>query len=152
MEIKKHFYLNVSCEDTEPEILQSFIKQFYAGTPFIPKEVYLQYEIEDHEVVASWLSTRRGQKVQLIVPVKGQKEKLVELAAENARMVLDRDRERIKREEGRTVGAVREIERLLGLSGIVRMEAFDISNISGYESVGSMVVYERGKPKKSDYV
>ncbi len=148
---REHFYLNVSCEDTEPEILQSFIKQFYAGTPFIPKEVYLQYEIEDHEVVASWLSTRRGQKVQLIVPVKGQKEKLVELAAENARMVLDRDRERIKREEGRTVSAVREIERLLGLSGIVRMEAFDISNISGYESVGSMVVYERGKPKKSDY-
>ena len=148
---REHFYLNVSYEDTEPEILQSFIKQFYAGTPFIPKEVYLQYEIEDHEVVANWLSTRRGQKVQLIVPVKGQKEKLVELAAENARMVLDRDRERIKREEGRTVGAVREIERLLGLSGIVRMEAFDISNISGYESVGSMVVYERGKPKKSDY-
>ena len=148
---REHFYLKVNFEDRPEEILQSFIKQFYAGTPFIPKEVYLQYEIEDLEVVTRWLTARRGQKVTVRVPKKGQKEKLVELAAENARMVLDRDRERIKREEGRTIGAVREIERLLGLEGIERMEAFDISNISGYESVGSMVVYEKGKPKKSDY-
>lgn len=148
---REHFYLKVNVWDRPEEILQSFIKQFYAGTPFIPKEVYLQYEIEDMEIVARWLTARRGQKVMLRVPKKGQKEKLVELAAENARMVLERDRERIKREEGRTIGAVRELERLLGLEGIERMEAFDISNISGYESVGSMVVYEKGKPKKSDY-
>ena len=148
---REHFYLKVNFEDRPEEILQSFIKQFYAGTPFIPKEIDLQYEIEDLDVITRWLTARRGQKVTVKIPKKGQKEKLVELAAENARMVLDRDRERIKREEGRTVGAVREIERLLGLEGLDRMEAFDISNISGYESVGSMVVYEKGKPKKSDY-
>ena len=148
---REHFYLKVNFEDRPEEILQSFIKQFYAGTPFIPKEIDLQYEIEDLDVITRWLTSRRGQKVTVKIPRKGQKEKLVELAAENARMVLDRDRERIKREEGRTIGAVREIERLLGLEGIDRMEAFDISNISGYESVGSMVVYEKGKPKKTDY-
>ena len=111
----------------------------------------LQTEVEDREVIEEWLSSRRKQRVHILVPKKGTKEKLVELARENARMVLDKDRERIKREEGRTIGAVHEVEEWLGLKGIVRMEAFDISNISGFESVGSMVVYEKGRPKKSDY-
>ena len=148
---RDHFYLWVSETDREQDILLSFVKQFYSGTPFIPKELLLQYEIEDVKILEEWLTRKRGQRVRIRVPKKGTKEKLVELAARNARMVLDQDRERIKREEGRTVGAVREIARLLGMEEIHRMEAFDISNISGFESVGSMVVFEKGKPKRSDY-
>ena len=148
---RDHFYLRVARGDTKSQVLSSFLKQFYAGTPFIPKEIVLQTEVEDREVIEEWLSSRRKQRVHILVPQKGTKEKLVELARENARMVLDKDRERIKREEGRTIGAVHEVEEWLGLQGIVRMEAFDISNISGFESVGSMVVYEKGRPKKSDY-
>lgn len=148
---RDHFYLRVARGDTKSQVLSSFLKQFYAGTPFIPKEIVLQTEVEDREVIEEWLSSRRKQRVHIFVPQKGTKEKLVELARENACMVLDKDRERIKREEGRTIGAVHEVEEWLGLQGIVRMEAFDISNISGFESVGSMVVYEKGRPKKSDY-
>lgn len=148
---RDHFYLRVSETDREQDILLSFVKQFYSGTPFIPKELLLQHEIEDVKVLEEWLTKKRGQRVHIRVPKKGTKEKLVELAAQNAHMVLDQDRERIKREEGRTVGAVREIARLLGMEEIRRMEAFDISNISGFESVGSMVVFEKGKAKRSDY-
>ena len=137
--------------DTKAQVLSSFMKQFYAGTPFIPREIMLQKEIEDAQIIEEWLTARRKQRVYIRVPKKGTKEKLVELAEENAKMVLDKDRERIKREEGRTIGAVHEVEEWLGLSGIKRMEAYDISNISGFESVGSMVVYEKGKPKRSDY-
>lgn len=148
---RDHFYLRVAKGDTKEQVLSSFMKQFYAGTPFIPKEIMLQKEIEDAEIIEEWLSGRRKQRVYIRVPKKGTKEKLVEMAEENAKMVLMKDRERLKREEGRTLGAVKEIEDWLGLKNIVRMEAFDISNISGFESVGSMVVYEKGKPKKSDY-
>lgn len=148
---REHFYLRVARGDTKEQVLLSFMKQFYAGTPFIPKEIILQKEIEDMEVIEEWLSSRRGQRVHIRIPKKGTKEKLVELAKENAIMVLKKDRDRIKREEGRTIGAVKEVEQWLGISDINRMEAFDISNINGYESVGSMVVYEKGKPKKSDY-
>ena len=148
---RDHFYLRVARGDTRSQVLSSFIKQFYAGTPFIPREIMLQSEIEDKEIIEEWLSSRRKQKVHILVPKKGNKEKLIELAWENASMVLDKDRERIKREEGRTIGAVHEVEEWLGLNGINRMEAFDISNISGFESVGSMVVYEKGRPKRSDY-
>lgn len=148
---RDHFYLSVARGDTRSQVLSSFMKQFYAGTPFIPREIMLQSEIEDKEIIEEWLSSRRKQKVHILVPKKGTKEKLIELAWENARMVLDKDRERIKREEGRTIGAVHEVEEWLGLKGINRMEAFDISNISGFESVGSMVVYEKGRPKRSDY-
>ena len=148
---RDHFFLRVARGDTKAQVLSSFLKQFYAGTPFIPSEIMMQTEIEDAEVVEDWLTTRRKQRVHIRVPKKGTKEKLVELAKENARMVLSKDRERIKREEGRTIGAVKEIEGWLGLRNIVRMEAYDISNISGFESVGSMVVYEKGKPKRSDY-
>ncbi len=148
---RDHFYLRVARGDKKEQVLSSFLKQFYAGTPFIPKEILLQKEIEDAALIEEWLSARRGQRVHIAVPKKGTKEKLVELAQENARQVLEKDRERIRREEGRTIGAVREVEGWLGLSGLVRMEAYDISNISGFESVGSMIVYERGKPKRSDY-
>lgn len=148
---REHFFLRVARGDTKAQVLSSFLKQFYAGTPYIPREIVLQKEIEDAEIIEEWLTGRRKQKVHIRVPKKGTKEKLVEMAAENAEMVLMKDRERIKREEGRTIGAVREVEDWLGMKGLNRMEAFDISNISGYESVGSMVVYEKGKPKRSDY-
>ena len=148
---RDHFFLRVARGDTKAQVLSSFLKQFYAGTPFIPAEIMMQTEIEDGGIIEDWLSARRKQRVHIRVPKKGTKEKLVELAKENAWMVLSKDRERIKREEGRTIGAVKEIEDWLGLKDIVRMEAYDISNISGFESVGSMVVYEKGKPKRSDY-
>ena len=148
---RDHFFLRVARGDTKAQVLSSFLKQFYAGTPFIPAEIMMQTELEDGEIIEDWLTARRKQRVHIRVPKKGTKEKLVELAKENAWMVLSKDRERIKREEGRTIGAVKEIEDWLGLKDIVRMEAYDISNISGFESVGSMVVYEKGKPKRSDY-
>ena len=148
---RDHFYLRVAKGDTKAQVLSSFLKQFYAGTPFNPSEIMLQSEIEDADIIEEWLSGRRKQKVHIRVPKKGTKEKLVELALENARMVLAKDRERIRREEGRTIGAVHEVEEWLGLKNVVRMEAYDISNISGFESVGSMVVYEKGRPKRSDY-
>ncbi|MDO5135394.1 MAG: excinuclease ABC subunit UvrC [Eubacteriales bacterium] len=148
---RDHFFLRVARGDSRAQVLLSFLKQFYAGTPFIPREIILQTEIEEQDLMEEWLSSRRGQRVYLRVPKKGTKEKLVELAAENARLVLTKDRERIRREEGRTIGAVKEIQGWLGLERLVRMEAYDISNISGFESVGSMVVYEKGRPKRSDY-
>lgn len=148
---RDHFYLRIAKDESASEILNSFILQYYAGTPFIPGELMLQDEVEDQELLETWLSSKRGQKVTLRVPKKGTKEKMVELAQENARMVLAKDKERLKREEGRTIGAVKEIAALLGLDEIVRMEAYDISNTNGFESVGSMVVYERGRPKRNDY-
>ena len=148
---RDHFYLKIAENDTKSEILSSFIKQFYAGTPYIPAELMLPEEIEDQEIIEEWLTTRREHKVRLRIPKKGTKEKLVELAQKNAQMVLKNDKERLKREEGRTIGAVKELEKILGLTGIIRMEAYDISNTSGFDSVGSMIVYEHGKPKRNDY-
>ncbi len=148
---REHFYMTHVSGISRSQILLDFVKQFYAGTPFIPRELMLQEEIEDMEVIEKWLTGRKGGRVYLKVPRIGSKEKLVELAAKNAMLVLSQDKERIRREEGRTIGAVKEIAGLLGLSEVNRMEAFDISNISGFANVGSMVVYEKGKPKKSDY-
>lgn len=150
---REHYYMTHVPENNKPAILQDFVKQFYAGTPFIPRELMLQYEIEDAELIEKWLSERKGSRVYLKVPKIGSKEKLVELAAQNAKLVLSQDREKLKREEGRTIGAVKEISDLLQLplTGTARMEVYDISNINGFENVGSMVVYEKGKPKRSDY-
>ncbi len=148
---REHFYMMQIEEPSTDKILTSFVKQFYAGTPFIPREIMLQEQIEDMELVEKWLTEKKGARVHLRVPLKGAKEKLVDLAARNAQLVLSQDRERIRREEGRTIGAVKEIEEILGISPLTRMEAFDISNISGFANVGSMVVYEKGKPKRSDY-
>ena len=148
---REHFIMTGASDCSRAQILLDFVKQFYAGTPFVPKELMLQEAIEDIPVLEQWLSGRRGSRVYIRVPRKGTKEKLVELAETNARLVLSKDRERIRREEGRTIGAVKEICALLSLPEVNRMEAFDISNISGFENVGSMVVYEKGKPKRSDY-
>lgn len=148
---REHFRMSVAAAETKGQILSSFVKQFYAGTPFLPKELWVQYELEDTELISQWLSARKGQKVRITVPKKGDKERLVELAEKNAALVLIQDNERNKREEMRTIGAMNQVAQWLGLENVRRMEAFDISNISGYESVGSMVVFENGRPKRSDY-
>jgi len=148
---REHFYLRISSYEKESQILESFIKQYYAGTPFIPGELLLQDEVEDEQVISDWLSSKRGAKVVIRKPIKGEKEKLVELARTNAIQILSQDKEKLKIEEMRTVGALREIETLLSLDSLSRIESFDISNISGYDNVGSMVVYENGKPRKNDY-
>lgn len=148
---RDHFRMSVATAETRGQILSSFVKQFYAGTPFLPKELWVQYELEDMELIGQWLSARKGQKVRIMVPKKGDKERLVELAEKNAALVLIQDNERNKREEMRTIGAMNQVAQWLGLENVRRMEAFDISNISGYESVGSMVVFENGRPKRSDY-
>ncbi len=148
---REHYYMTNVSFDSKAEILENFVKQFYAGTPFIPRELMLQCEIGDRELIEKWLTGRKGGRVYVRVPKIGSKEKLVELAAQNAKHILEQDRERLKREEGRTIGAVKEIAGLLGLEHINRMEAFDISNINGFENVGSMIVFEKGKPKTSDY-
>lgn len=148
---RDHFYMTNVEDCAQAQILLDFVKQFYAGTPYIPRELMLQEEIEDMSILEQWLSARKGGRVYLRVPKKGAKEKLVELAAQNARLILSQDKERIRREEGRTIGAMKEIAALLELEDVSRMEAFDISNISGFANVGSMVVFEKGKAKRSDY-
>ena len=148
---REHFHVAIATAEDRQQILTSFVKQFYAGTPFVPRELWVQTELEDSPVIAQWLSARRGQKVKILVPQKGQKERLVELAEKNAALVLSQDKEKIKREELRTIGAMNQVGEWMGLSGIRRIEAFDISNISGFESVGSMIVYEDGKPRRNDY-
>ena len=148
---RDHFHLTVAEGDSKASVLSSFVKQFYSGTPFLPRELFLQEEMEDADIIGQWLSEKKGKKVTIKVPKKGEKERLVELAAKNARMVLDQDREKIKREELRTVGALNQIAGWLSLTGLKRIEAFDISNISGFQSVGSMVVFENGRPKRNDY-
>ena len=148
---REHHYIQVSIDDEEPQILESFVKQFYAGTPFLPKEIWLQYNLPDEELISNWLSQKRRTKVKLIVPKKGSREKMIELAEKNAKLILNQDKEKLRREELRSIKAVTEIESLLGISGIKRIEAFDISSTGGAQSVGSMVVYEGGKPKKNDY-
>lgn len=148
---REHFHFNEVEQESRSEILTAFMKQFYAGTPYIPKQIILPSEIEEETILTEWLSKKRGQKVYIRVPKKGQKERLVELANKNASLILQQDSEKLKREEARTIGAVREIQDLLNIPSICRMESFDISNINGFESVGSMVVFEDGKPKRNDY-
>ncbi len=148
---RDHFHMSVATGDTRSIILSEFMKQYYGGTPYIPNVVMLQEEIEDAQLISDWLSKIKRRKVQVVTPKKGAKEKLVELAYKNAQMVLIQDGEKIKREQQRTIGAMKEIADWLGLPNIRRAEAFDISNTNGIESVGSMVVFEDGKPKKNDY-
>ena len=139
---REHFYIRVPA-DGKSTLLSSFIKQYYSGTPFVPKELIVSEEIEDGEVISEYLSIKRGNKVKIIHPLAGEKYKMIELAEKNAKMVLDTDREKIQREERRTIGAVKEIFGILGIESKndYRIEAFDISNTSGYKSVGSMIVY-----------
>ena len=150
---REHFHMTTAPGETGAQILSSFVKQYYAGTPFVPKEFFTSCEIEDVELLEQWLSSKRGSKVKILNPKRGEKEKLVELAAKNADMVLSQDKEKIKREEERTIGAAKAIFDMLDISqkNDYRIEAFDISNTSGLQSVGSMIVYENGKPKRNDF-
>ena len=148
---REHFYLTLAPDETEDEIINSFIKQYYSGTPFLPKEILLPEEIEGTEAIEKWLTSKAKRKVNLVVPKKGQKEKFTRLAEKNAKILLDQNKEKLKRQELRTKGAVSEISKMLGINYAKRIESFDISNISGVDSVGSMVVFEDGKPKKNDY-
>ena len=148
---REHFFMNVRMEESEQEIIAGFLQQFYGGTPVIPKEIHLSRPVEEQDVIEEWLSAKKGQRVYLKTPQKGMKNKMVELARKNAMLVLEQDKERIKKEEGRTIGALKEIAGLLGMEHLNRMEAFDISNVNGFQTVGSMVVFEKGKPLRSDY-
>lgn len=148
---REHFHVSAKTAGDDSQIIGSFVKQFYTGTPFIPREIWVQQEFEEMALMREWLTKRRGQSVKFVIPKKGQKERLVELAAKNALLVLSQDKEKIKREELRTTGAMNQIGEWLGIGRVKRIEAFDISNISGFESVGSMVVYEDGRPKRNDY-
>lgn len=148
---REHFHMKVATNDSRSGILSEFMKQYYGGTPYIPNVIMTQEEIEDAGTIADWLSSRKKRKVTIITPKKGDKEKMVELAHKNALMVLTKDAEKIKLEEKRTTGAMKQIADWLGLASIRRAEAYDISNTSGVESVGSMVVFEDGRPKKNDY-
>lgn len=148
---RDHYHLTGVEGETDGQVMSSFLKQFYAGTPYLPKEIYLGAQPEEEELIAEWLSARKGQKVHLKVPQKGEKERLVELAKKNAQLIMDQDMDKLKREEARTTGALKELAQLLGLPLIDRVESYDISNTAGFQSVGSMVVYEKGKPKRADY-
>ena len=147
---REHFYLQ-HAESDGAEIIGEFIKQFYSGTPYLPKELLVSELPEEAELLSEWLSTKRGQKVRIFAPLKGSKEKLIELAQKNASIVLEQDREKLQREQARTSGAQADLAAIIGLEKVVRIESFDISNISGYSSVGSMVVFENGKKKQNDY-
>lgn len=148
---RDHFHMGGIGDSEKSEILMDFVKQFYMGTPFIPREILLQEEVPDTEILEKWLSDKRGGKVSFLTPKRGTKHKMMELAYKNAQNVLIKDSEKLKREEHRTIGAVHELEQLLGIRGLNRMEAFDISNTNGYENVASMVVFEKGKARRSDY-
>ncbi|MCR4647870.1 MAG: excinuclease ABC subunit UvrC [Lachnospiraceae bacterium] len=148
---REHFYMKGATENTDEENIESFIKQYYAGTPFIPKEIFIPVQLEEGELLEKWLSEKIGGKVSIKSPVKGQKEKMLELAHSNALMLLKRDEEKHKLEEARTKGATEELASLLDIVKADRIESYDISNTQGFNSVGSMVVYENGRPKKSDY-
>lgn len=148
---REHFHMTSEDRLDESVVIENFIKQYYSGTPYIPKKLLLQTGIDDAALIEQWLAGRRNGKVMITVPKKGEKEKLVELARNNAKLVLEQDSEKLRKEERATTGAMNNLMRILGMKDIHRVESYDISNISGYQSVGSMVVFEDGKPKKSDY-
>lgn len=148
---REHYYLTGVEEEENAAVLSAFLKQMYSGTPYIPKEIWLEEAVEDEEAILEWLSAKRGRKVYIRIPKRGQKERMLELAKKNAFMVLTKDADKLKEERARTIGAMDEIQSLLGLRGLSRVESYDISNINGFETVGSMVVFEDGKAKKNDY-
>ncbi|MCL2874664.1 MAG: excinuclease ABC subunit UvrC [Defluviitaleaceae bacterium] len=149
---REHFMVDKPEDASKQEIITSFIQQFYSETTYIPKEIITEHEVEEKELITKWLSEIKGQSTSLITPKKGEKHKLIQLASKNAEITLNQFGEAIKSEERRTTGAVSEIKEALKLeNNIERIEAYDISNIMGYEAVASMVVFENGKPKRSDY-
>lgn len=151
---REHFLINAPDYIDRSGIMTQFVKQFYSGTAYIPKELILEEELvpEEEGAILELLESMRGSKVTITVPKKGEKHKMVELAAGNAAITFERIGERIKKEQRQTTGALQEIKEILGLEEIpYRIESYDISNTQGFESVGSMVVFENGKSKNSDY-
>lgn len=148
---REHFHMTGVEEEQPSETMTAFVKQYYAGTPYVPKELLLESEVEERELLEHWLSQKKEQRVHILIPQKGEKHKLIELAKENAKLVLHQDLEKLQREEARTIGAAQEIADLIGIEKAQRIEAYDISNISGVNTVASMVVFEQGKAKRSDY-
>lgn len=148
---REHFHMKGVMSETYGDILNAFIKQYYAATPYLPKEIIVEHEITDCGLVEEYLSKRRGNQVKITIPAKGEKMQLLKLARDNAHLVLSQDTEKLKREQERTVGAAKELADLIGVPSARRLEAFDISHISGYHSVASMVVFEDGKAKRNDY-
>ena len=148
---REHFHMTGVEEEQPSETMTAFVKQYYAGTPYVPKELLLESEVEERELLEHWLSQKKEQRVHILIPQKGEKHKLIELAKENAKLVLHQDLEKLQREEARTIGAAQEIADLIGIEKAQRIEAYDISNISGVNAVASMVVFEQGKAKRSDY-
>lgn len=148
---RENHHMSGDMTEADDQIIAEFIKQFYSGTPYVPKEILTEYVIPEDTLIEDYLTEISGHKVKLTRPQKGEKVKLLQLAKENASLVLSQDIERIKRKEKRTIGATMEIAEILGIEKASRMEAFDISNISGYLSVASMVVFENGEPRKNAY-
>ena len=148
---RDHYFIRIGMDEEPQEILSNFVKQFYAGTPFLPRELMLECGINDQALLEDWLSSRRGSRVYIRVPQRGTKEKLVNMARENAEIVLRQDRERIRLEEGRTIGAMQELASLLGIGYVSRLEAYDISNLGDEYLVGGMVVFKNKIPYKRNY-
>ncbi|MCD8037450.1 MAG: excinuclease ABC subunit UvrC [Clostridiales bacterium] len=151
---REHFLINAPDYIDRSGIMTQFVKQFYSGTAYIPRELILEEELlpEEEPAIIELLESMRGSKVTITVPKKGEKHKMVELAARNAAITFERIGERIKKEQNRTIGALEEIKDALGLDKIpARIESYDISNTQGFESVASMIVFENGKAKNSDY-
>lgn len=148
---REHYHMSGVNAEAYSTIMESFLKQYYASTPYLPKEIIIEQQIEDYKVIEEYLSARRGSQVHIIVPQKGDKQKLLKLAKDNAFLVMNQDADKLKREKERTEGAANELAQLIGVSSARRLEAFDISHISGYHSVASMVVFENGRAKKNDY-
>ena len=148
---REHYYLKAGRSEQNGRVCASFITQYYSGTPYIPKEVLVSDEPDDAKLLEAFLSDKRGSRVTINRPQRGRKARLTQLAQTNAARVLEQDRERLQKEEKSTRGAIEALGMLLDMDAPMRIEAYDISNISGYMSVGSMVVFENGRPKRQDY-
>ncbi len=148
---KEDFVLNSTDDQEDSQIIKSFMEQYYINCAYIPKEILLQNEVEDEAMIKKWLSNKRGKKVSITVPLKGKKRELVKLAVTNANNMLTLNIQKKTKEYNKTKGALLELEKMIGITGINKIEAYDISNISGVDSVGSMVVFEDGLPSRSNY-
>lgn len=149
---REHFILTGTDEKSREEVLSSFVKQFYLGSAYLPKEILVEQEFNDLEAISNWLSERKGSKVFIKIPKRGEKNKLVDMVRKNASQTLEQYSGNLKKKMENSMEAIKELAEALDLSEIPkRIEAFDISNIQGVESVASMVVFENGLPKKSDY-
>jgi len=149
---REHFILEGVIDSSRASILGSFVKQFYMEQEYIPKEIIIEDEIEDMSILEEWLSSKKSQKVIIRVPQKGEKKNLVDMVSKNAVEYLEKFSDMNKRKYEKSIGALDELQQLLGLEKRpIRIESFDISNIQGVDSIGSMVVFTNGKKDKKEY-